>query len=725
MKARKFMFIRFAFKFVFCVLCSACLGTAVFADTPSAFVPNAVYAKPNTPIEARVSDLLRRMTQPEKLSLLALIGYGDPQKLNLPAVPRLGVPSLRTTDAPEGIRDGQATAFPMEVVMASSWDPMLVRQIGAAIGEEARAKNRQVVYGPAVNIQRTPQSGRYFENFSEDPFVDTQMAAAYIGGMQGQGVASCLKHFVCNDQETDRHEMNVVVDERTLHEIYLPAFYAAATRAHVWAVMPALGQINGEYCAQSKPLLKETFKTKWGWDGLAISDWGSVHDTALSINGGTDVEMPQPDHYSPVSLNFALQQKRITQAQIDDTVRRILRLMVRTGNLNPPKVPDASVVNSPAHQALARKTAQEGIVLLKNADSILPLPKTLRSVVVVGPNAQDTQLGGRWSADVVPFYRVSILDGIKAKLGANTSVSFEQGCPRTGPSTPGSIDHAAALAKTADAAIVVVGTDNNYEGEEMDPPDLHLPGDQEKLIEAVAGANPHTLVVLNCGTPLLAARWLPRVSGLLETWYAGQEAGNAAADIIFGDVNPSGKLAGTWANAREEYSDTSSYPGTNGIIHYSEGINVGYRHFDKAKILPLFPFGYGLSYTLFAYSKLRVPSNIKVGTPAAVSVAVKNTGTRAGDEIVQCYVRCLAPRVSRPVRELKAFARVSLLPGQAKTVTLSLDPNAFAYWNAKKHDWQTDPGAYALDIGASSRDIRLSGTVQTGYTLHKVRHHHA
>ena len=710
---------------VFCTLLTACLGTAVFADAPSAFLPNAVYAKPNAPIEARVSDLLRRLTQPEKLSLLALIGYGDPQKLNLPEIPRLGIPSLRTTDAPEGIRDGKATAFPMEVVMASSWDPLLVRQIGAAVGEEAKAKNRQVVYGPAVNIQRTPQSGRYFENFSEDPFVDAQMAMAYIGGMQSRGVASCLKHFICNDEETDRHNMNVVVDERTLREIYLPAFNAAATKAHVWAVMPALGQINGEFCAQSKPLLQDLFKTKWGWNGLAISDWGSVHDTSSSINGGTDIEMPQPDHYSPVSLRFALEQKRITQAQIDDAVRRVIRLMVRTGRLDPPKAPDSPAVNSPAHQALARKAAQEGIVLLKNADHFLPLPKTLKSVVVVGPNAQDTQLGGRWSADITPFYRVSILDGIKTKLGTNANVSFDQGCPRTGLSALGAIDHAAALAKTADVAIVVVGTDNTYEGEELDPPDLHLPGDQEKLIEAVAAANPHTLVVLNCGTPLLVAGWLPHVAGLLETWYSGQEAGNAAADILFGDVTPSGKLAGTWANRREDYSDWGSYPGTNSIVHYLEGISVGYRHFDKKKISPLFPFGYGLSYTTFVYSKLIVPSKVKTGTPAALTVVVQNTGTRAGDEIVQCYVRPLTPKVSRSVRELKAFARVSLLPGQTKTLTLTLPPNAFAYWDIKKHDWQTDPGAYALDIGASSRDIRLSGVVQTGYTVSKVRHHHA
>ncbi len=681
------------------------------ADTPAAgFVPGAVYANPKAPAASRVSDLLGRLTQPEKFSLMAQIGYGDPYKLNLPAIPRLGIPSLRTIDSSAGLRDGPASAFPMEVVMASTWDPLLVKQIGAAVGQEARAKNRQIVYGPCVNIQRTPQGGRYFECFSEDPTVDAQMATAYIDGMQSQNVASCIKHYICNDQETSRHDINVAVDERTLHEIYLPVFDAAIHDAHVWALMPALGRVNGTFCAQSRPLVADLLKSQWGWDGLAVSDWGSVHETAATLNAGTDVEMPQPDHFNPAALTSALSNQQITQTEIDDAVRRVLRLMLRTGMLDAPRPVSQSVVNSPAHQALARKAALEGITLLKNTNNFLPLPKTIHSLAVIGPNAADTQLGGRWSADVKPFYQVSVLEGIKQKIGLGAKVSFELGCPRIGPSAPGAIEKAAALAKTADAAIVVVGTDNNYEGEEMDPPDLHLPGDQEKLIAAVAAANPRTLVVLNCGTPLLVSRWLPHVPGLLEMWYSGQEAGNAAAALIFGDANPSGKLAGTWAYARDQYSDWGNYPGAGGFIRYMEGVNVGYRHFDKERIKPLFPFGFGLSYTTFAYSKLEVPKSVKSGA-AGVRVSVTNTGKRGGDEIVQCYVRPLAPKEDRPLRELKAFARVSLLPGQTKAVTLTLGPHAFAYWDTKTHGWQTNPGAYALDIGASSRDIRLSGAV--------------
>ncbi len=694
-------------------LCALCTR----ADAPAfGFVPNAVYANPSAPAEARVSDLLGRLSQPEKLSLMALIGYGDPFKLDLPAIPRLGIPALRTIDSPAGLRDGQASAFPMEVVMASTWDPRLVKQVGAALGQEARAKNRQIVYGPCVNIQRTPQGGRYFENFSEDPFMDSQMATAYIDGMQSQGVAACIKHFVCNDQETGRHAINVAVDERTLHEIYLPAFQAAAQQAHVWSLMPALSRVNGEFCAQNKPLLSDTLQSQWGWDGLVVSDWGAVHSTADTLIAGTDVEMPQPQFFRPAALTSALLTGQITQAEIDDAVRRVLRLMVRTGMLNPPAAPNAAAVNSLAHQALARKVASEGITLLKNKNGFLPLSHALKSLAVIGPNAQDTQLGGRWSAEVHPFYQVSILDGIKQKAGPGVAVTYAQGCPRTGAGTPEDIAKAAMLAKRAEVAVVVVGTDNNYEGEEMDVPDLHLPGDQEKLIQAVAAANPRTVVVLNCGTPLLTQSWLPRVFGLLETWYSGQEAGHATADILFGDVNPSGKLTGTWGYAREDYSDWTNYPGAGNFVRYMEGVYVGYRHFDQAHIRPLFPFGFGLSYTTFAYSRLQMPRVQSIGAPVTVHVAVQNTGKRAGDEVVQLYVQPIGPKIDRPVRELKSFARVSLLPGQKKTVTLTLAPPAFAYWNAKTHGWQTDPGAYALDIGASSRDIRLTGVVHLGYT---------
>ena len=686
-------------------------GAEVRAETP-AKTP-ALYASPNAPMEARINGLLKRMTQPEKLSLLALIGPSDPLNLNTPPIMRLGIPSLRTCDAPQGVREGISTSFPMGIVMASTWNPALIGQVGAAIGQEAKAKNRQVIYGPCVNIHRTPQSGRTFENYSEDPYLTSRLAVGYIEGMQSQGVAACVKHFACNNQETHRHDIDVTVDERTLHEIYLPAFEAAINEAHVWTLMPAFNHVNGAWMSENKPLLADLVKRDWAWDGLAISDWGAVHETAPAALGGTDVEMPNPDHFKPEALTAALQRGEITQAVIDDKVRRILRTLARTGALDPPKPLDTKAINSPWHQSLARKVAQQGITLLKNERSLLPLDRTkIKSIAVIGPNASDMQIGGRWSADVVPFFTVSVLDGIKKKLPAGATAAYALGCPRKSPSTPEGIKEAVALASKSDIAVVVVGMDKDYEGEEMDPPNLYLPGDQDKLIQAVAAANKNTVVVLNNGSPILMDKWLAKVPGLVEAWYAGQDTGTAVADILFGDVNPSGKLPDTLGVRREDYSDWGNYPGDGTVVNYAEGIYVGYRHFDKQKIVPLFPFGFGLSYTTFGYSGLDLPTTLGRGQTATVRVTVQNTGRRAGDEVAQLYIRPLASKVARPVRELKGFGRVSLQPGQKSALTFPLDMRAFSYWDVKTHGWRADPGSYVIEVGSSSRDLRVQGVLR-------------
>jgi beta-glucosidase len=676
-------------------------------------IPHAVYNDRKAPLEARVNDLLGRLTQPEKLSLLALDSHSDGLKLNLPAILRLGVPSVSTVDAPQGVRQGPSTVFPTGIIMASTWDPALIRRVGAVIGQEARAKNRQIIYGPCSNIQRTPQGGRDFENFSEDPDLAAQMAVSYIKGMQGEGVAACMKHFICNDQEHGRHDFNIQVDERALHEIYLPPFEAAVTQGHLWSLMSSLNQVNGQFAAQNKPLLQDMVKGQWGWDGLVIGDWGAVHDTAAALNGGTDVEMPEPRLYTPAAITAALTGKTVTQALIDDKVKRVLRLMVRTRMLDgPPPAPPATE-NTPTHQAVARQVAEEGITLLRNVRNLLPLDAhKIKSLAVIGPNASDTRLGGRWSADVPPYYKVSVLDGLKARAGSGVDVQFAQGCPRTGTGDAATLAAAVALAAKSDVAVVVVGTDNNYIGEELDPPDLYLPGDQDKLIAAVAAANKNTIVVLNNGMPLLMGRWLSQTPAVLEAWYSGQEAGNAVAAILFGDVSPSGRLPLTIANRRQDYSDWGTYPGKDQTVTYSEGVYVGYRHFDKQSVTPLYPFGFGLSYTTFAYSGLRAPATIRSGQPATVHVAVRNTGQRAGDEVVQLYVQPLSPKIDRPYQELKSFGRITLRPGQAGDVTLTLDPRAFAYWDVTHHRWQTDPGSYTLAVGSSSRDIRAQVTVK-------------
>lgn len=675
-------------------------------------IVGGVRADAPVPMETRINKLLGQMTQAEKLSLLALDSGNDPLKLNTPAIPRLGIPSLRTIDAPQGLRDGPATAFPMEVVMASSWDTGLVKEIGAAIGEEARAKNRQIVYGPCLNLHRTPQNGRFFECFSEDPYLTARLGVAYIEGMQGVGVAACPKHFVGNDQETGRHTIDVEIAERPLHELYLTPFEAALREAHAWSLMNALNHINGVYMSENRPLLTDLLRAQWGWDGLVIGDWSSQHDTVADIRGGVDMEMPSPNVYSPAALTTALTTNKITQAQIDGRVLRILRVLARTGQLDHPTTPPASVMGSPAHRALALKAAREGVTLLQNVRAILPLnAKKLKTLAVIGPNAADTPLGGRWSADIPTFYTVSILDGLKKAAGAGVAVRYAQGCPRTTSGTPAALAEAVALAAKSDAAVVVVGTDNTYEGEEMDPPSLHLPGDQEALIAAIAKANPNTIVVLNAGTPLLMSAWLPNVRGVLNAWYAGQETGTAVGEIVFGQTNPSGKLADTLAVRREDYSDWGNYPGDGTTVRYAEGVLMGYRHFDAAHITPQFPFGFGLSYTTFAYSNLQVPKTVSGGQAATVRATIQNTGKRAGDEIAQLYLRPLTPMPGKPGRQLKGFARVSLLPGQKKAVSFSLPARAFQYWDTATHAWRTAPGRYVVEVGASSRDLRGSEVV--------------
>jgi beta-glucosidase len=698
--------------FAVALFCGLFSTVALHADAvPAPSPPVPLYLDKTAQPEARVNDLLQRLTQDEKLSMLSMMGAG-PNKLNTPLLSRLNVPSMQTSDAPQGVRVGRSSYFPMGVVMASTWDPAVMGKVGLAIGQEAVAKQRQVIYGPDINIERSPQGGRDFEELGEDPFLSAQMGVAYIKGMQSQNVAACPKHFVCNDQEFHRSGIDIQVDERALHEIYLPPFEAAVKQAKAWAIMDSFNKVNGTFMTQNKPLLTDLLRTQWGWDGLMISDWGAVHDTVGGVNGGTDMEMPQPRQYAPATLEAALSSNQITQASIDEMVRRLIRLMLRTGLLNGPITMDPTQVNSPAHQALALKAAQEGITLLKNNNGILPLDRTkIKSIAVIGPNGQITELGGKSSAAIAPFYQVSVLDGVTKAAGPNITVGLAQGCHRFETSDPVDMAAAVDLATKSDVAIVVVGTDNTYEGEGLDVASINLPGDQEQLIEAVAAVNKHTIVVLNQGGPTAMDKWINKVDGVVEMWYAGEEQGNAVAQILFGDVNPSGKLPVTIGVARADYSDADNYPGPGDAMKYTEGIYVGYRHFDKQHIIPLFPFGFGLSYTQFTYDKLTLPKSVKTGKPVNVAFTLQNVGKVAGDEIAEVYVRPVNPTIDRPIQELKGFQRVSLAPKQKTPVSVVLGPNSFAYWDTVTHAWKTDPGKYEIDVSSSSRNIRLRGII--------------
>jgi beta-glucosidase len=824
----------------FCFL----INNAVFGqDAP-------LYKDTTAPLEQRVDDLFSRLTQDEKLALLGGTGF------TTQPIPRLGVPEMVMADAGQGVRGGPegtlgpATAFPAGVLMASTWDTNLLRQIGQAIGEEARNKGQgiQIMLGPAVNIHRTPLGGRNAEYMSEDPYLAARLAVAYIQGMQSTGISACMKHFACNNQETDRMDVNATVSERALREIYLPAFEAGVKEGKVHAVMSSYNKVNGLHSSANPYLLTEILKKEWGFDGLVMSDWGGVHETDV-VQAGNDLEMPTGKNMSVPKLKAALADGSVTQAAVDDSVHRILRTIIRVGLLDGPMHPDATKVNSPEHSALALEVAEKGIVLLKNKKNILPLNRDqIKSIAVIG-NADNLQIDALGSPEVRPLHKVELLDAIKDKVGSAVAVHFAadetegqplpasvitppddasahgfkaeyfknrdlQGQPAlvrvdekidlqdssqpapgfpttdfsvrwtgklTAPATgkyiftftsddgcrvfldgKAIIDHwvetsampitaearltagktydlrieyfqaaggyraqldwqtpqnspyadAVAAAKKSDVAIVCVST-RRTEGEGNDRPSMDLPGDQAALIRAVAAANKNTIVVLNNGTPVTMTGWLKPVPAVVEGWFPGQEGGTALAAILFGDVNPSGKLPDTLAADRDDYPDFGNFPGTNNEVNYAEGIYVGYRHFDKDHIKPLFPFGYGLSYTTFGYKNLRLSqAQFSPDGSVTASVDITNTGKRAGEEVAELYIHDLHPQIDKPVRELKGFSKIALQPGETKTVQFTIHPRDLAYFDTPGHQWKADAGKYEIEIGASSRDIRQKSVVQ-------------
>lgn len=817
-------------------------ATAATADGPRA--PSAV-------VEARVEELLSRMTLEEKLSLLAGTGFDT-----LP-VPRVGIPALHMTDGPAGIRTGPATSFPAGVALAASFDPELVQRVGAAIAREAKAQGKNVLLAPCVNIQRAPHAGRNFESFGEDPFLAARMAVAYTRGVQSENVLASVKHYAVNNQERERHIIDVRVDERTLHELYLPAFKAAVQEGGAWSVMAAYNQVNGAFASENNYLLDEVLKKRWGFRGLVMSDWGAVKSTVPTLRNGLDLEMPTGVFLNPAEVKKALANGAVTEAQIDDKVRRTLRAMVSLGLLER-AVPAGGESDTPAHRRLTRDAAREAVVLLKNARAVLPLDANrLRSIAVIGPNAAVARLGGGGSARVVPPYSVSPLEGIKKRLGDRVRVEHApgvvaledtdavpaenlrtpdgkskglqgeyftnvelEGSPAirrvdaqvdfrwaTGSPAPGfpadrfstrwtgslvatqggryalslssndggrlylddklvvdlwadhatitgatvvelkagelrrlrvehyeSIGHAdvrlgwrrieegtlrAAVeaAKRADVAVVFAGLSEATETEALDRPDLNLPGGQDELIEAVARANPNTVVVLNSGGPVIPRGWLEAVPALVQAFYLGQEGGSALAEILFGDASPSGRLPASWPRRWEDSHAFGRYPGRDGSVSYDEGLLVGYRWFDAKKIEPLFPFGHGLSYTRFEYKGLKLTQGRDEGGPVVwVEFEVANTGRRAGAEVAQIYVRDEESSLPRPLKELKGFSKVFLKPGEKRRLKVTLPANAFSFYDPARGGWVLEAGDFNVTVGASSRDMRLEGKVRLART---------
>ena len=682
---------------------------------------NAPYLDPNQPVDARVDDLLSRMTLEEKVGLVHANSA-----FSTAGVPRLGIPERRFSDGPLGVREtlvGEnyqplgsgnefSTAMPAGICLAATWDTNMAYAEGETIGEEARARHKDIMLGPAVNIYRTPLCGRNFEYFGEDPVLAGQIAVGYIHGEQSQDVASCVKHFALNNQEHERVTINVEADERTLREIYLPAFKAAVQQGGVWCVMGSYNQFRGQHCCENDYLLNQILKKEWGFKGLVMSDWGGTHNTREAALNGLDIEMGARHNYDRCYLAKAyldgLKSGEFPMAGLDDKVRRNLRVMFATHVLDPGRTNGS--LNTVVNELVSRRVAEEGIVLLKNKHHILPLNTTdIKTIAVIGDNAVLPQDHGGGSSQIKSFYEISPLQGIVNRAGKDVNIIFSEGYQEKGGSNL--TDRAVAAAKEADVVIYVGGlVHKGYDSEGTDHPDYKLPFGQDELIQKIVAANPRTVVVL-LGTPAEMDAWVDRAPAVLQAWYMGMEGGNALASVLFGDVNPSGKLPCTIAKRLEDSPAHAmdSYPGTNGVEVYKEGLLVGYRWFDTKKIEPQFPFGYGLSYTTFKYSNLKLTSgNNSDRTIVTAQFDIENTGNVAGAEVAELYVHERKPDLSRPEKELKGFRRVFLQPGEKQTVSIPLDQTAFAYYDPAKKSWVAQKDQFRILVGGSSRNIYLS-----------------
>lgn len=710
----------------------------------------APYKNPITPVDARVSDLLSRMTIEEKASMLEGSGWMESTPIE-----RLGIPAIKMADGPMGVRSWmgssaitnsvnvstkvESTSFPVGIAMAATWDGQLVQREGKAIAEEVKALGRDMILGPTVNINRVPLWGRNFEGYGEDPYLTGQLAVSYIRGVQGEGVIPSVKHFVANNEEFERHRIDAHISERALHEIYLPAFKAAVKDGGVWNVMSAYNKVNSTYNAENMPLLHDVLQNEFGFKGFVISDWGSTYSTVPTLNAGMDLEMPggqrmrdwmaRPETQKSGNSDGWLTTEKvlaevkaghISEATLNDNVSRILRILFMSGIFDHPHM-GGGEVDTPDQRAVALQGATEGIVLLRNQGDILPIDTTkIHSIAVIGPNAAVARTGGGGSSLVRPKHAVAPLDGIKERAGNAVTVMYALGVGMEGENpaddTPEarakSIKEAADAAAHSDVAIVVVGRYNKIESEGFDLKTMDLPASQDDLIEAVEKANAHTIVVLNTGDPVTMKKDIEQAPALLDMFYGGEEAGHALAAILFGDANPSGKLPISMPKRFEDSPAYGHYPGENLIVDYAEGIYVGYRYYDTKNVEPAFPFGFGLSYTKFEYSNLHVAEVAEIGGPQtsraySATLNVKNTGTRAGTEVIQLYIHDAHSKVDRPVHELKGFGRLTLNPGETKLAHFTISRDALSYWSPEKKDWVAEPGEFEVQIGASSRDIRL------------------
>ncbi|WP_411735794.1 beta-glucosidase family protein [Paenibacillus sp. M2] len=671
-------------------------------------------------MERNIKELVQQMTLEEKAGMCSGLDFW-----HLKGVERLGIPSIMVTDGPHGLRkqDGSAdhlgltssvpaTCFPSAAGLASSWDKELARQVGVALGEECQAEDVAVLLGPGVNIKRSPLGGRNFEYFSEDPLLSTQMATGHIQGVQSQGVGTSLKHFAVNNQEERRMSIDAVVDERTLREIYLASFEGAVKDGQPWTVMCSYNKVNGTYAGENEWLLTDILKDEWGHEGLVVSDWGAVNERADALAAGLELEMPTSGGIGERKVIDAVENGQLPLDKLDRAVERLLTLIFNAVD----QKQDGATYNKDEHHQLARKVAAESMVLLKNEEGLLPLGREGK-VALIGAFARKPRFQGGGSSHINPTKVDDIVEEMTQVAGEGVTFSYAPGYRIEADDVDETLMHEAVqAAQSADTAVVFVGLPDRYESEGYDRAHLRLPDNHIRLIEEIAKVQSRVVVVLSNGSPV-EMPWLPQVQAVLEAYLGGQAVGGAIADLLYGEVNPSGKLAETFPAKLSHNPSYLNFPGEGDRVDYREGIFVGYRYYDKKELEPLFPFGYGLSYTTFEYADLKVDrTELTDQDEVNVQVRVTNTGDRAGKEIVQLYVSDVESTVIRPVRELKGFAKVALEPGESKVVSFTLNKRSFAYYNVDMKDWHVETGEFEIQVGSSSRDIHVHTRVNVEST---------
>ncbi|MBJ8105770.1 MULTISPECIES: glycoside hydrolase family 3 C-terminal domain-containing protein [Bacillus cereus group] len=662
-----------------------------------------------------IKKIISQMKLEEKASLCSGLDFW-----NTKGIERLGIPSIMVTDGPHGLRkqaEGAdhlgiynsipSTCFPSAVGLASTWNKELINQVGVALGEECQAENVGVLLGPGANIKRSPLCGRNFEYFSEDPYLSSQMAANHVIGVQSQGIGTSLKHFAANNQEHRRMSVDAIVDERTLREIYLASFEDVIKEAQPWTVMSAYNKVNGEYASENNYLLNDILKDEWGFEGFVVSDWGAVNERVEGLANGLELEMPSSFGIGEKKIVDAVNGGELSVEKLDQAVERLLYIIFKAYD----NQLENAVYSKDAHHQLAREVASESMVMLKNEDSILPLKKE-GTVAIIGEFAKQPRYQGGGSSHINPTKLESILEEIEMVSGEKTNILFAQGYNLASDDVDENMtNEAKKIAESADTVVLFVGLPDRYESEGFDRKHLQMPENHVQLIEAIAEVQSNIVVVLSNGAPI-EMPWIGKVKGILEGYLGGQALGGAIADLLFGDANPSGKLAETFPKVISDNPSYLNFPGEGDKVEYKEGVFVGYRYYDKKNIEPLFPFGFGLSYTNFEYSNLSVDKKeIKDTETVSVTVNVKNIGSTAGKEIVQLYIKDIESTMIRPEKELKGFEKVELQPGEEKTVNFILNKRSFAYYNVELKDWHVETGEFEILVGKSSREIVLQDNV--------------